>query len=67
MSAAKNTVGNTNAAAVAYRKKSNHSMLVPANAVSATRRIEPLGAMTATLDMNLSPGVLCCSRGEAYQ
>jgi hypothetical protein len=35
----KNTDGNTRAAAVAYRKKSYHSILVPARAVMATLRI----------------------------
>ena len=32
----KNAVGNISAAAAPYRKKSYHSMLVPANAVKAT-------------------------------
>ena len=35
----KNAAGKTSAAAVAYRKKSYHSMLVPARAVKATVRI----------------------------
>ena len=35
----KNAAGKTKAAAVAYKKKSYHSILVPAKAVSATLRI----------------------------
>ena len=35
----KNAAGKIKAAAVAYKKKSYHSILVPANAVSATLRI----------------------------
>src|SRR5262245_51593805 len=44
MSFGKKTVGNTSAAAVPYRKKSYHSMLVPASAVSATLTIDFSGA-----------------------
>ena len=39
-SAGKNAFGNISAAAVPYRKKSYHSMLVPANAVKAILRTE---------------------------
>jgi hypothetical protein len=45
----KNTNGNTRAAAVAYRKKSYHSILVPARAVMATLRILDFSCTSFTI------------------